>query len=186
MARDVENQNIKSGIYSPPCLFSFFPACAQRSPFSIVLRSLLFLTYNLSIFLSFSLSFPNRFLALYRYSNKTVNLLNLVTNLFAILVSHFFIQELDLFQKLLLRRTAESAMAGCLLAATNRSLTASPSDPSRPQSSLKRKRQADNSSAALILLANKQSQQQQSKLDSKCKFHSSNFPDALSELEPLT
>ena len=63
-------------------------------------------------------------------------------------------------------------MAGCLLAATNRS--SSPSDLSGPQSSLKRKRTADNSSAALILLANKQTQQQQSKLDSKCKFHSSN------------
>ena len=58
MARDVENQNIKSGIYLLASLFVFlfFSLCAQRSLFSIVLRSLLFLTYNL---FHFSLSlFP--------------------------------------------------------------------------------------------------------------------------------
>lgn len=56
-------------------------------------------------------------------------------------------------------------MAGCLLAA-NRVITSSP-DSNRPQSSLKRKKTADNT--ALFLLANKQAQQQ-SKLDSKCNF----------------
>lgn len=60
-------------------------------------------------------------------------------------------------------------MAGCLLGNnTNRIISSSsPTDLNRPQSSLKRKRNADNS-ATLLLVANKQTQS--SKLDSKCKL----------------